>query len=99
MAECLNIARRALGQLGGHGGVRGFLLQLFWSGDVKTGTLIGVDKYGNKYYEDKKHSFFAFSFTKTQKEIPAALKKVRIVMFVLFSSVHADVAMMFGDLY
>ncbi|KAI3366642.1 hypothetical protein L3Q82_009336 [Scortum barcoo] len=26
--------------------------------DVKTGTLIGVDKYGNKYYEDKKHYFF-----------------------------------------
>lgn len=29
--------------------------------DVKTGTLIGVDKYGNKYYEDKKHYFFGES--------------------------------------
>lgn len=26
--------------------------------DIKTGTLIGTDKYGNKYYEDKKHYFF-----------------------------------------
>ncbi|KAG7235955.1 hypothetical protein INR49_001736 [Caranx melampygus] len=58
MAEYANIVRRALGQIGGHGGVRGFLLQLFRVNDVKTGTLIGVDKYGNKYYEDKKHYFF-----------------------------------------
>lgn len=29
--------------------------------DVKTGTLIGVDKYGNKYYEDKKNYFFGES--------------------------------------
>lgn len=26
--------------------------------DVKTGALVGVDKYGNKYYEDTKHYFF-----------------------------------------
>lgn len=31
MAEYANLVRRALGQLGGHGGVRGFLLQLFRS--------------------------------------------------------------------
>lgn len=29
--------------------------------DVKVGNLIGVDKYGNKYYEDKKHFFFGES--------------------------------------
>lgn len=29
--------------------------------DVKTGALIGVDKYGNKYYEDNKHYFFGES--------------------------------------
>ena len=29
--------------------------------DLKTGTLVGVDKYGNKYYEDKKHYFFGES--------------------------------------
>lgn len=31
---------------------------IFRANDVKTGTLIGVDKYGNKYYEDAKHYFF-----------------------------------------
>lgn len=34
------------------------LLFFFRVNDVKTGTLIGVDKYGNKYYEDTKHYFF-----------------------------------------
>lgn len=29
--------------------------------DVKVGNLIGVDKYGNRYYEDKKHFFFGES--------------------------------------
>lgn len=28
--------------------------------DVKTGTLVGLDKYGNKYYEDDR-SFFGES--------------------------------------
>ncbi|XP_008279078.1 NADH dehydrogenase [ubiquinone] 1 alpha subcomplex subunit 12 [Stegastes partitus] len=59
MAEYANLVRRALGQLGGHGGLRGFLVQFFRANDIKTGTLIGVDKYGNRYYEDKKHYFFA----------------------------------------
>lgn len=29
--------------------------------DVKTGTLVGMDKYGNKYFEDTKHYFFGES--------------------------------------
>ncbi|XP_061570189.1 NADH dehydrogenase [ubiquinone] 1 alpha subcomplex subunit 12 [Cololabis saira] len=58
MAEYANIVRRALGQIGGHGGLRGLLLQFFRVNDVKTGALIGEDKYGNKYYEDRKHYFF-----------------------------------------
>ncbi|KAM4711738.1 NADH dehydrogenase [ubiquinone] 1 alpha subcomplex subunit 12 [Anableps anableps] len=58
MAEYANLLRRALGQIRGHGGVRGFFRQFFRVNDIKTGTLIGVDKYGNKYYEDKKHYFF-----------------------------------------
>ncbi|XP_054876321.1 NADH dehydrogenase [ubiquinone] 1 alpha subcomplex subunit 12 [Poeciliopsis prolifica] len=58
MAEYANLVRRALGQLRGHGGVRGLLTQFFRVNDIKTGTLIGIDKYGNKYYEDKKHYFF-----------------------------------------
>ncbi|XP_008313683.1 NADH dehydrogenase [ubiquinone] 1 alpha subcomplex subunit 12 [Cynoglossus semilaevis] len=58
MAEYVNIVRRAFGQLTGHGGVRGFMLQFFRANDVKVGALVGVDKYGNKYYEDSKNYFF-----------------------------------------
>uniref|UniRef100_A0A1A8L4Q3 NADH dehydrogenase [ubiquinone] 1 alpha subcomplex subunit 12 n=2 Tax=Nothobranchius TaxID=28779 RepID=A0A1A8L4Q3_9TELE len=58
MAEYANLLRRAWGQIRGHGGVRGVLLQLFRVNDLKTGALVGVDKYGNKYYEDKKNCFF-----------------------------------------
>jgi len=25
--------------------------------DLKTGTLVGIDKYGNKYYEDRRNFF------------------------------------------
>uniref|UniRef100_A0A803TGP8 NADH dehydrogenase [ubiquinone] 1 alpha subcomplex subunit 12 n=1 Tax=Anolis carolinensis TaxID=28377 RepID=A0A803TGP8_ANOCA len=28
-----------------------------WVNDLKTGMLVGVDKYGNKYYEDKRYFF------------------------------------------
>uniref|UniRef100_A0A7N6ALQ6 NADH dehydrogenase [ubiquinone] 1 alpha subcomplex subunit 12 n=1 Tax=Anabas testudineus TaxID=64144 RepID=A0A7N6ALQ6_ANATE len=73
MAEYANLVRRALGQIGGHGGVRGLLLQFFRVNDLKTGTLIGVDKYGNKYYEDKKHYFFGeknyVPYSTTRKKI------------------------------
>lgn len=34
------------------------LFFFFRVNDVKTGALIGVDKYGNKYYEDAKNYFF-----------------------------------------
>ncbi|KPP74292.1 NADH dehydrogenase-like, partial [Scleropages formosus] len=57
MAEYIQVFRRALGQLGGHGGIRGLFYQLFRINDLKTGALIGVDKYGNKYYEDKRYFF------------------------------------------
>ncbi|KAK4831002.1 hypothetical protein QYF61_014573 [Mycteria americana] len=57
MAEYVQLVKRALKHLGGHGGVRGALWQLLRVNDLKTGTLIGVDKYGNKYYEDKRNFF------------------------------------------
>ncbi|KAB5542159.1 hypothetical protein PHYPO_G00088240 [Pangasianodon hypophthalmus] len=57
MAEYVHLVRRAVGQITGHGGVKGFLLQLFRANDVKTGALVGIDKYGNKYYEDKLYFF------------------------------------------
>ncbi|CAM4582195.1 unnamed protein product [Caretta caretta] len=57
MAEYVRVLRRALQQLGGHGGLRGALWQLLRVNDLKTGALVGVDKYGNKYYEGKKYFF------------------------------------------
>ncbi|CAM2098516.1 NADH dehydrogenase [ubiquinone] 1 alpha subcomplex subunit 12 [Caretta caretta] len=57
MAEYVRVLRRALQQLGGHGGLRGALWQLLRVNDLKIGALVGVDKYGNKYYEDKKYFF------------------------------------------
>jgi NADH:ubiquinone oxidoreductase subunit len=32
-------------------------LGIYRTNDVKVGTLVGEDKYGNKYYEDKKQFF------------------------------------------
>jgi len=36
-----------------HGGLWGSFLQLFRTDELKWGTLMGEDKYGNKYYENK----------------------------------------------
>lgn len=36
-----------------HGGIRGSLYQLYRCEDLKVGTYVGEDSYGNKYYEDK----------------------------------------------
>jgi len=36
-----------------HGGLWGSFLQLFRTDELKWGTLVGEDKYGNKYYENK----------------------------------------------
>ncbi|KAL8221695.1 UNVERIFIED_CONTAM: hypothetical protein K2H54_074373 [Gekko kuhli] len=57
MAEYVQVAKRALQQLRGHGGLRGALVQFFRVNDLKTGTLVGTDKYGNKYYEDNRYFF------------------------------------------
>uniref|UniRef100_A0A8C5QQL3 Uncharacterized protein n=1 Tax=Leptobrachium leishanense TaxID=445787 RepID=A0A8C5QQL3_9ANUR len=40
-----------------HGGIRGSFWQIIRVGDLKTGALIGVDKYGNKYFEDPRYFF------------------------------------------
>ncbi|NXP88313.1 NDUAC dehydrogenase, partial [Passerina amoena] len=57
MAEYVQVLKRALKHIGGHGGARGAILQLLRVNDLKTGNLIGIDKYGNKYYEDKRNFF------------------------------------------
>ncbi|XP_059537956.1 NADH dehydrogenase [ubiquinone] 1 alpha subcomplex subunit 12 isoform X1 [Myotis daubentonii] len=55
--EFLQVLRRGLQQVSGHNGLRGWLRMLFRANDVRVGTLVGEDKYGNKYYEDNKQFF------------------------------------------
>ncbi|NP_001028275.1 NADH dehydrogenase [ubiquinone] 1 alpha subcomplex subunit 12 [Danio rerio] len=57
MAGYATLMRRFVGEFTGHGGVKGFLVQLFRVQETKTGALIGTDKYGNKYYEDNRFFF------------------------------------------
>ena len=35
-----------------HGGVKAALYHLYWTDDLKTGTHVGTDEYGNKYYHN-----------------------------------------------
>uniref|UniRef100_A0A2K5EZJ1 NADH dehydrogenase [ubiquinone] 1 alpha subcomplex subunit 12 n=1 Tax=Aotus nancymaae TaxID=37293 RepID=A0A2K5EZJ1_AOTNA len=61
--ELVEVLKRGLQQFTGHGGLRGYLRMLFRANDVKIGTLVGEDKYGNKYYEDNKQFFGIVGFT------------------------------------
>ncbi|PNF37688.1 putative NADH dehydrogenase [ubiquinone] 1 alpha subcomplex subunit 12 [Cryptotermes secundus] len=40
-----------------NGGITGTLFKLFRQDDVKLGTLVGEDKYGNKYYENNMYFY------------------------------------------
>eukprot|EP00073_Rattus_norvegicus_P024750 XP_006239825.1 PREDICTED: NADH dehydrogenase [ubiquinone] 1 alpha subcomplex subunit 12-like isoform X1 [Rattus norvegicus] len=55
--EQLRVLKRGLQQVTGHGGLRGLLRVFFRANDIRLGTLVGEDKYGNKYYEDNKQFF------------------------------------------
>ncbi|XP_045682523.1 NADH dehydrogenase [ubiquinone] 1 alpha subcomplex subunit 12 [Phyllostomus hastatus] len=55
--EYVQVLKRGLQQVSGHGGLRGYLRMLLRLNDVRVGTLVGEDKYGNKYYEDNKQFF------------------------------------------
>ncbi|XP_011789393.1 NADH dehydrogenase [ubiquinone] 1 alpha subcomplex subunit 12 isoform X2 [Piliocolobus tephrosceles] len=61
--ELVQVLRRGLQQFTGHGGLRGYLRVFFRTNDGKVGTLVGEDKYGNKYYEDNKQFFGIVGFT------------------------------------
>ncbi|XP_013886310.1 NADH dehydrogenase [ubiquinone] 1 alpha subcomplex subunit 12 [Austrofundulus limnaeus] len=58
MAVIARMLRRIFKGGGGHGGLRGLVYPMFRENDNKRGTLVGVDKYGNKYFENKKDNFF-----------------------------------------
>uniref|UniRef100_UPI00358E398E NADH dehydrogenase [ubiquinone] 1 alpha subcomplex subunit 12 n=1 Tax=Myxine glutinosa TaxID=7769 RepID=UPI00358E398E len=53
----MEVVRRGLGQLTGHGGWFGAAWQFLRVADLKTGTLVGQDHYGNCYYEDTNNFF------------------------------------------
>merc|ERR1712198_791360 len=40
-----------------HGGLRASLYHLYQTDDLKNGTLIGEDKYGNKYYQNDEYFY------------------------------------------
>ncbi|XP_026473701.1 NADH dehydrogenase [ubiquinone] 1 alpha subcomplex subunit 12 [Ctenocephalides felis] len=40
-----------------NGGIRGSLAKLARTDDLKLGTLVGEDKYGNKYYENNEYFY------------------------------------------
>ncbi|XP_030071226.1 NADH dehydrogenase [ubiquinone] 1 alpha subcomplex subunit 12 [Microcaecilia unicolor] len=55
--EYLQVFKRGLQQIRSHGGIFGSFWQLLRVNDLKTGALVGVDKYGNKYFEDQRYFF------------------------------------------
>ncbi|EDL21575.1 mCG11204, isoform CRA_c [Mus musculus] len=55
--ELVEVLKRGVQQVTGHGGLRGLLRVFFRANDIRIGTLVGEDKYGNKYYEDNKQFF------------------------------------------
>ncbi|KAL6090422.1 hypothetical protein STEG23_001205, partial [Scotinomys teguina] len=55
--ELVTVLKRGLQQITGHGGLSGLLKIFFRANDIRLGTLVGEDKYGNKYYEDNKQFF------------------------------------------
>ncbi|XP_037551572.1 NADH dehydrogenase [ubiquinone] 1 alpha subcomplex subunit 12 [Nematolebias whitei] len=61
MAAVVKLIRRVFGGGqgggGGHGGLRGFINPMFKENDNKPGTFVGEDKYGNKYFENKRKFF------------------------------------------
>ncbi|CAH6790550.1 Ndufa12 [Phodopus roborovskii] len=55
--ELVEFLRHRLYQVTSHGSLRDFLHIFFTANDLRLGTLVGDDKYGNKYYEDNKQFF------------------------------------------
>lgn len=49
--------QKLAGMVKEHGGVRGALYQIYWTDDLKTGKLVGEDKYGNKYFQNDQYFY------------------------------------------
>ena len=43
-------------------GPRDYLRQMLYIGDTRAGTLVGIDQFGNKYYENLEEIFGTFFF-------------------------------------
>lgn len=55
--------------------------------DLKTGTLIGTDKYGNKYYEDKRNFFGMWANTRLSNFIDCVVSAGDIELAVCLTCV------------
>ncbi len=57
MAGLARAVREQLNVLKSVGGAKNAFLRLLREGNVRTGTLIGTDQHGNKYYENNNYMF------------------------------------------
>lgn len=56
MTEGIAPKLRQLAQIVRHyGGLKNTILAIYRYDDLKTGTFIGADKYGNRYYQNKRY--------------------------------------------
>ncbi|XP_061430037.1 NADH dehydrogenase [ubiquinone] 1 alpha subcomplex subunit 12 [Lethenteron reissneri] len=55
--EYMRMVKRVWDTYRFYGGLRGSLWQIMRMDEFRIGTLVGMDKYGNKYYEDKRNFF------------------------------------------
>ncbi|CAH1264450.1 NDUFA12 [Branchiostoma lanceolatum] len=53
----LNLVRNAFSVIRHNGGITGSIWTLLRAGDLREGTLVGVDQFGNKYFENKKYFY------------------------------------------
>ena len=52
-----------------NGGIRGSLYTLYRTDDLKDGNLIGTDKYGNQYFENKRYFYGRDRWVNYNKEV------------------------------
>lgn len=55
MSYFINLVRQQLAIVRSVGGWKGAFFRLLREGNVRSGTLVGTDQYGNKYYENNSY--------------------------------------------